>query len=360
MKHPIFIVFAFKLVLLTVNSDVDGYVIRGSLPVNWGNDNDDYLFDLERDEIPILDPIDSKENEVNGDDISCSMEYDDDENRMTNEVPVLGLPQSSDENEIHNPRVNGAVPVNEKPDYISSSEILVSELIDSISHILKKKHNIKIDSLSSEEDDFGLEKVFTGDDGYNEADLPTFLVVEYEKIGRDASVDSSQEYTLGFDLVGSEENAADASVEWIDEDSSDDSHKVVENGYIFYDMVVVSRETYFSNFPRILDSGKIGHIKYVYVIIERQDTDLESSDRKLKRKLNNMNFGSFSTTVILFSILVFIFVGVLPNEQLMVESKALVRVNPALGTIIRAPFRKDSSKCKRGFRYLNGRCKKIY
>jgi hypothetical protein len=202
---------------------------------------------IEREDCLKIDVID--ENEV-GDIINnfdnknnCTSNKSSDTNTMSNEVPVLS--QSTDKNQTHNStfyKISTTTDTNYQFDKVVDSKIKDFVPSDTSSD--------DTDNLTFEKRDDNVEFTIVDDILYN--DMPGILIISIANNDGEAhniEVENAVQVTgdqimLNFnkavqalaDFINKEDLSLEDSTEWNEDSEPEDPQRIVENGYIFYDM----------------------------------------------------------------------------------------------------------------------------
>ena len=256
MKNLVSVVLIVHLVTLFEINHVRSFIIRENqllMPGAFDYGVPDYLGYEEGPEIVMFDCEgkgcvglpDAEDNELNLPTVDCSTGYD--RNELPNEVHVLGKPSETE----FDPE-DGLAATTES-DVMSSKELL--DFLHSLSDLLdldkeseddSESNNIAVHAISDLRGDLDSSKGVE----LSDPEDPTILVVGFGSPGKsndDTAVDFNDDSVADDSLR--ENETPDLSLEWMDE--SDESHRVVENGFIYYDLGKSDLLLSFSDYARL-------------------------------------------------------------------------------------------------------------
>lgn len=236
MKYLFSVFVILELVTLYDYNSVKSYVIPRNvnfMQTSWGDIFDDYLtYDSEEGQgIEVLgcegkDCSNPADNDVNNlVDVDYSTGYD--ENEMPNELPLIGQP-SKNEKGIRNISEIERTTTTANDLNMGSSEI--SDLLDSLSDILDLNKKLEsappVNIFPEGVHNFGAD-----------LDVSEYYCTDPDGVGFESSeysMNPMEDAVMGLADLPEEESFPGTGVEWLED--SDETFKVVENGYIYYDM----------------------------------------------------------------------------------------------------------------------------
>lgn len=252
MKLPACFSFVYVgFLLLTLDNGAYTIPVFADNPL-YGSDSAENLEMIlsdcrERENCPEIDIIDENEVDDNiidfGTKNNCTSNTSSDTNTISNEVPILS--QSKDKNQTHNITFY-VTPTTTDKNY-EFNKLVESEMND---FVPSDTSSDEIDKLTSAKrrDDVG----FTIVDDILYKDMPGILIISFVNDDGEAhniEVENAvqvtgDEITLNFDkavqalahFMNKEDISLEESMEWNEDSEPEEPPRIVENGYIFYDM----------------------------------------------------------------------------------------------------------------------------
>jgi hypothetical protein len=174
---------------------------------------------------------------------NCTSNKNTDTNTMSNEVPVLS--QSTDKNKTHNITFYKTSTTTDKN--YKLDKLVESEMKNFVPSDTSSDGNDNV-TFSKRDDNVG----FTIVEDIHYKDMPGILIIsisndegEAHNIEVENAVQvTGDEITLNFnkaiqalaDFLNKEDMSLEDSLEWIEDTEPEEPQRIVENGYIFYDM----------------------------------------------------------------------------------------------------------------------------